>query len=139
MGGLAAVVLLLAAAPQENQPVSNPATVAGVYVGSLPSAGGPGRSFQLSLKLDGSAVWKEAYTDRGGIRSDGSWKVANDRVTLTFSASRDGKAQEPITWTISRNELAPAAWDHKEWGQAGPPHLRKLTGTRHIPEKPVIR
>jgi hypothetical protein len=113
--------------------VPNPPTLAGIYVGELPAAGGPGRVFQLSLKLDGTASWRESHGDQRGVTSEGKWSASGGTVTLTLSTA-------PITWKVNGGKLTPSEWDHKVWGPAGPPELRKLTGgVRHIPEKPVVR
>jgi hypothetical protein len=140
MAGTFAMLMLLLAAPQEAAPVLNPPTFAGIYFGELPAASGSGKHFRLSLKLDGSATWREAHGDKGVVVSDGRWTAIKDRVTLTFSPTAGSKALAPITWTLARTKLTPVEWDRDAWGSAGPPRLTKLTGgVRHIPEKPVVK
>jgi hypothetical protein len=125
MYGTFAAVLLLMGVP-------NPATLAGVYIGELPAAGGPGRVFQLSLKLDGTATLRESCAGKGEITTAGKWSAADGKLTLTLSGA-------PITWKVGPGKLTPSEWDHQAWGSAGPPKLKKLTGVRHIPEKPIVK
>jgi len=130
-----------ATADQEGRAVvQHPSTLAGTYVGELPGADTPTGYFRLSLRLDGTAIWRETYEGKNPIVSEGNWVGSPKQVTLSFSSSGGAKARAPITWNVDGHKLAPAAWDHVTWGANGPPSLTRLVGgTKRIPEKPIRR
>ena len=88
----------------------HPAQVAGVYEGAIPVKGADGRKLTLTLRQDGSAEFRDAFT-----KMPGTWNVDGQDLKLDLS----GKT-EPLAWRLKGNLLTPKVWDHTAYGKKGP-------------------
>jgi hypothetical protein len=100
----------------------------GIWAGNAAAADAPSRKVALLLESDGSAVLRHEYPGKGVVEQEGRWRVRDKQeLSLVFNAGKDGRAPNPLTFTVSESSLAPKDWDRQVWGSAGPPRLSRVS------------
>jgi len=98
--------------------------LAGTYEsGLLPAASTPGRTFELTLNNDDTAVFTADYQNgQGSVVEAGSWEAADGVVTVTLDTRRGYPITEPLVYSFEAADdgsLSLIKYDRSRWGDMG--------------------